>query len=91
MSRETALIDGNPMKPRVHVETTVPSYLTARPSSDLVVAAHQELTAEWWSQHRHRFSLFVSALVLQEAGTGDTDAAGRRLAELQSLPVLALT
>ncbi|MFI5396851.1 MAG: hypothetical protein ACHQ9S_15045 [Candidatus Binatia bacterium] len=32
------------MKPRVYLETTVISYLTARPSRDIVVAAHQELT-----------------------------------------------
>jgi hypothetical protein len=62
------------MKPTVYLETTIPSYLTARASRDLVVAAHQELTTEWWSRHRSRFSLFVSALVLQEAGSGDPEA-----------------
>ena len=36
------------MRPAVYVETTVLSYLAARPSRDLVVVAHQRLTAEWW-------------------------------------------
>jgi hypothetical protein len=79
-----------PMNPKVYLETTVPSYLTARASRDLVVAAHQELTAEWWNLHRQRFSLFVSVLVLQEAGSGDAEAARLRLAELQGVPLLAL-
>lgn len=78
------------MKPKVYLETTIASYLTARTSRDLVVAAHQELTAEWWNQHRNRFRLFVSGLVLQEAGGGDQEAAARRLAELRGIAVLGL-
>jgi hypothetical protein len=79
------------MKPKVYLETTIASYLTARTSRDLVVAAHQELTTEWWSEHRDRFNLFVSELVLEEAARGDAEAATRRLAELRSLAVLELT
>src|SRR5471030_1860378 len=81
---------GGQMKPKVYLETTIASYLTARTSRDLVVAAHQELTAEWWNQHRNRFSLFVSGLVLQEAGGGDPGAAAGRLAELRGIAVLEL-
>lgn len=76
------------MKPTVYLETTIASYLTARPSRELVVAAHQEFTVEWWKRHRDRFSLFVSALVLHEAGQGDPDAAARRLAELRGIAIL---
>ena len=46
------------MKPRVYVETSVLSYLTALPSRDLVRAAHQQITIEWWAI-RERFELFV--------------------------------
>jgi hypothetical protein len=34
------------MKPKVYLETTIPSYLMARPSRDLVTAAHQQITRE---------------------------------------------
>ena len=76
------------MKAKVYLETTIASYLTARPSRDLVVAAHQELTLEWWNQNRGRFDLFVSDLVLQEARRGDPEAASRRLTELSGIPIL---
>ena len=79
------------MKPKVYLETTISSYLTSRPSRDLLVAAHQQLTSDWWNDHRHRFSLFVSPRVLAEAGSGDFAAAARRLAELEGIPILAFT
>jgi hypothetical protein len=76
------------MKPRVYIETTIPSYLTARPSRDLIRAAHQQLTREWWDQ-RAEFDLYVSRLVLLECGAGDPDAAAERMASLAGLPVLS--
>ena len=79
------------MKPKVYIETTIPSYLTARRSRDHLAAAHQELTDEWWTQHRHRFDLFASVLVVDEARKGDPQAAARRLAVLQGLTILNLT
>lgn len=39
------------MKPKVYLETTIASYLTSRPSRDLIVAAHQQITREWWDGH----------------------------------------
>ena len=50
------------MKPRVYVETTIPSYLTAWLSRDLVRAAQQQVTREWWDQ-RAAFDLFISPLI----------------------------
>ena len=79
------------MKPRVYVETTVISYETARPSSQLVVAAQQQLTHQWWAKAPDKFALFVSAFVIREASAGDRDAARRRVSLLDSLPVLELT
>jgi hypothetical protein len=79
------------MKPRVYVETTVPSYLTAWPSRDLVVAAHQQLTKEWWRTRRGEFDLFISQFVLDEAAAGDADAARERLEAVGSLPLLDVT
>jgi hypothetical protein len=63
----------------VYVETSIASYLTARPSRDLRASAWQETTIEWWEQERPKYSLFTSELVLAEARAGDADAAGRRI------------
>ena len=78
------------MKPTVYVETTVPSYLTAWPSRDVVRAGEQQLTRNWWQQ-RSEYDLRVSSLVLLECGAGDPDAAALRLAALDGLLVLPLT
>src|SRR5947209_7105533 len=78
------------MKPTVYVETTVPSYLTAWPSRDLVWAAEQQLTRDWGAR-RSEYELRVSSLVLLECRAGDPDAAALRLAVLDGVPVLAQT
>jgi hypothetical protein len=78
------------VKPRVYLETSILSYLTALPSRDLVRAAHQQITLEWWEQ-RDRFDLFVSEAVLAEAGRGDPAAANRRLAAAEGIEILNAT
>ncbi|WP_437906746.1 type II toxin-antitoxin system VapC family toxin [Sorangium sp. So ce327] len=78
------------MKPRLYLETTIVSYLTARPSRDLVQAAHQQVTREWWAS-RDDFTLFISQFVLDEAGAGDGDAAARRLDALRGATLLDIT
>ena len=79
------------MKPKIYLETTIPSYLTAWPSRDLIIAAHQQITQQWWQTRSAEFELFVSQIVLSEASAGDKDSAVRRLAVLESLPVLEQT
>lgn len=74
----------------VYVETTIPSYLASRPSRDLIVAAHQQITEEWWERARSSFDLFISEAVLEEIRAGDPFAAARRLEIVQEFPVLAL-
>lgn len=64
---------------RIYVETSVVSYLTARPSRDLLVAARQEATREWWDLRDTAFQPLISNLVLQEAAAGDPVAAARRI------------
>lgn len=76
------------MRQSVYVETTVPSYLTARPSRDVVRAGEQQVTRDWWAR-RSKYELRVSSLVLLECGAGDPDAAALRLAALDGVPVLA--
>ena len=65
------------MKPRVYLETSVISYLTGRPSRDLVTAAHQQITREWWDR-RGRFDIFVSQAVLTCIGRGVGGAVAHR-------------
>ncbi len=78
------------MAPTVYIETSVVSYLTARPSRDLIRAAHQQATHDWWANDRPFFDLLASQLVLQEASQGDPDAAKRRLDALQGIKLLAI-
>ncbi len=79
------------MKPRVYLETTIPSYLTAWPSRDLVRAAHQQITRDWWDKRRPGFELYISQVVLRECQAGDAAAAAERLNVLQDLPLLEQT
>lgn len=79
------------MKRRVYIETTIPSYLTAWPSRDLVRAAHQQITREWWDKRRAEFELYISQVVLRECQAGDATAAVERLKVLQDLPLLEQT
>ncbi len=79
------------MKPTVYVETTIISYLTARLSRDLVTAAHQQITHEWWASRRAEFELFVSQFVVQEASMGDAAMVQKRLEELQAIVHLAVS
>ncbi len=78
------------MPARVYVETSVISYLAARPSRDLITAARQQLSHEWWRRRRH-FEVYVSQLVLDEANAGDPEAAARRAEFLAGLPLLDIT
>lgn len=75
----------------MYLETTVVSYLTSRPSRDLVLRAHKQLTRKWWVTRRSDFELFVSPLVLQEAGAGNPVLAQRRIRALRGVAVLAPT
>lgn len=75
------------MKKSVYIETTVVSYLTAKPSRDILIAGHQEATRELWSK-LSRHETYVSALVVQEAGRGDPTQAQIRLAAIAKIPML---
>lgn len=79
------------MAKRVYIETTIASYLAAWPSRDLVQAARQQITHDWWNNERQNYDLLISAIVLDEAAAGDAAAAQRRLPFLQDLPLLDLT
>ena len=73
------------MKPKVYLETTIVSYLTARPTRDVVMAGMLEQTKKWWDEERNRFDLFVSDIVIREASAGDAVAVRKRLAILREI------
>ena len=78
-------------KQSVYIETTVVSYLAARPSRDLIVAAHQQVTVEWWENALPKLEPFVSPIVIEEASRGDESASKLRLDKISGFSVLEIT
>lgn len=79
------------MKKRIYVETTIFSYLTSKPSTNLINAARQQTTNLWWENRRKDFHLFVALPVIEEASKGDPNAAAKRLSVIRKLPIIGLT
>ena len=75
---------------KIYIETSIVSYLTARPSNNLIAAAWQKETIDWWETQKGRFDLYISEVVIEEASRGDSSAASRRLAALDGIEVLQL-
>ncbi|MEK7275081.1 MAG: type II toxin-antitoxin system VapC family toxin [Candidatus Desantisbacteria bacterium] len=72
----------------VYIESTVISYYTGRPSQDLIVAAHQQLTREWWENILPECSPFISQFVLDEISRGDHEAVNKRIKAIKGIPLL---
>jgi hypothetical protein len=78
-------------KASVCLETSVVSHGTSRPNRDLVIAARQQITRDWFAGRSKSYDLFASQLVVAEASGGDEEAAGDRVALLRGIPRLAIT
>jgi len=76
------------LKPSVYIETTIISYLTAKPSRDLIIAAHQQITSDWWTDVRPQVDCYVSPFLIDEASRGDAIYAQKRLDEIVDFTVL---
>lgn len=75
------------IKPRVYVETTIPSfYHDTRPAPAIV--ARREWTREWWSGAAEAYELVTSAAVLNELVEGLPERSTPRLALVRDLPLL---
>lgn len=74
----------------VYLETSVISYLAARPSRDVLVAGQQRVTWDWWENEKHRYKLYASEVVVREASLGNPDAAKRRLGVIDGIESLGL-
>ena len=79
------------MKPKVYIETSVVSYLAARPSRDVIIAGRQAETHEWWEKHRSRYEVVISALVELEIDRGDPDQARRRREIVETIESVAVS
>lgn len=79
------------MKETVYLESTVISYYSARPSRDIVLLAHQQITHEWWAASQNEFDFFISEIVLEEIARGDREASSKRLELVHNIPILDLT
>ncbi|MBZ8182102.1 type II toxin-antitoxin system VapC family toxin [Oscillatoria salina] len=78
------------MSETVYIETSILGYLTARSTRNLIVAAHIELTRDWWEFHRHDFTLYISQVVLDEVARGDAEIAAKRLEMLDGIELIEL-
>ncbi len=76
---------------RIYIESTIPSYLVARPARDILQAARQRVTKDWWAAAAAKNDLFTSQVVLDEITSGEADMARRRMSILAQLPLLDLT
>lgn len=74
----------------VYIETTIPSYLAAKPSSVASISTAQQTTHLWWNRERVRFRLFTSVFTIDEASRGDATAAKRRINFLEDIPDLEI-
>ncbi len=81
----------NEMTASVYIETSVISYLTARPSRDLVIAAHQAITLDWWQNQKSKFEVYISVLVEEEISAGDSLASKLRIEAVTGIPSVAIT
>jgi hypothetical protein len=72
----------------VYIETSIVSYLRRRPSTQVVTAARQLLTHQWWNSERQHYDLVISQFVIDEAAEGDPTLAAERLESLDGIPLL---
>ncbi|MDA1370410.1 MAG: type II toxin-antitoxin system VapC family toxin [Proteobacteria bacterium] len=78
-------------RPKVYLETSIISYLAAKPSNDLRAAANQDITTEWWEIRKPGFDLYISAFVEIEVALGDPEAAARRIEIIENISRLEIT
>ena len=77
--------------PKVYIETSIIGYYTSRPSRDLVTAARQRLTRDWWEDVLPYFTAHISALVLKELSQGEESAVKERIRAVAGIPILQIT
>lgn len=79
------------MKPTLYLETTIPSYLTAKSSRDIIQTARQQITSEWWENRLNEFDIYISQVVIDEASEGDPIASTKRMEAVKTFTLLEIT
>jgi predicted nucleic acid-binding protein len=79
------------MAASVYIESSIISYLTSRPSRDLVTAGRQAITSEWWLKSKKEYEVYISALVEEEIAGGGPMAAAKRLESVADIPSILIT
>jgi predicted nucleic acid-binding protein len=75
------------MKPRVYIETTIPSfYHEVRTAPDML--ARRQWTREWWDEARGDYALVTSVAVVDELSRGDFPQREQALALINDLPLV---
>lgn len=74
-----------------YIETTIPSYYTARSARSILQASRQLATREWWDGGCSGFDLVTSTETLNESGEGDSGMAKARLGLLRGIRILPVT
>lgn len=86
---EVTCAEASIVKPKVYIETTVPSfYHEMRPEPEMV--ARRQWTREWWDAHRERYLLVTSVAVIEELATGSHPRKDDCLALVSELPLLPI-
>jgi hypothetical protein len=75
-------------KKSLYLESTIPSYITAKESNDVIKAARQSMTRLFWEHERNNYKLAVSQYVIDECKLGNMEASKKRLALIADIPVL---
>ncbi len=79
------------MKSTLYLETTIPSYLKAKHSRDIIQTARQQITSEWWDNRLNDFDIYISQIVIDEASEGDPSASAKRMEVIKDFPLLEIT
>jgi predicted nucleic acid-binding protein len=77
--------------PTLYLESTIPAHLVSEPSRDLLVAAYQQVTRDWWENWRTDYEIYISEAVISEVRIGESEEVSSTLALIESFKILALS
>lgn len=63
----------------IYIETTIPSFVVAKNSRDIIILGQQETTRLFWDTEADKFNLYISQAVYDECKKGDIITAQKRL------------